>query len=430
MALYATGDGPSYVLSTYQVAVWPSLMGFYRMRETFIKILDGFLDILHPVNLVDVLIAACFIYGFLRWLRRSTSPRLAYRIIIAVFVLAALYATARRFDMVLLEMMVVISLLLVGLGTAVFFQENIQRTLDRLLLAGSHHPTDGAPPMSPVDVLCDAAGVLVDEGYGALIAIRGRDPWSRHTKGGVRLQGVASVPLLLSIFDPSSPGHDGAALVEGDVVTHFGVHLPLAVGGPMIGTRHAAGLGLSEECDAFVIIVSEERRSISVARQGELTQVAAPDGLKKLLAPFWEERDTTFVPLGPRWKRLRKVTAPLLSLVLAVCLWLVFAYRTGDVIQTFSIPVEYMNVPSHLELVNEVPVSAAVTLSGSGNSLRMSAPSEMLITLDLSAITTGTSRIPITARNIRVPEGWEVYKVEPSHIVVQARLRSQSANPK
>jgi len=323
------------------------------MLETTLSFLKGIPASLRPADLIDILLAAGFIYGAIHWLRQSTSPRLVYRMILAAFILATIYAMARRFEMVLLEMLVVVSFLLVGLGTAVFFQKNIQRTLDRLLLVRSRRPSsESAPPLSPVGLLCEAASALVANGHGALIAIRGKDAWGRQIEGGVRLEGIVSVPLLLSLFDPASAGHDGAVLIKGEVVTHFGAHLPLSVTGPLTGTRHAAGLGLSEQCDAFVIIVSEERGSISVARRGKLVEVASSDDLKRLLAPFWEDHYATLVSLPSYGKRMRNLTTPLLSLVLAVLLWLLFAYHPEGAIQTFTVPIEYVNTPPHLELVS------------------------------------------------------------------------------
>lgn len=183
--------------------------------------MNRFLDILQPANMIDVLVGTCFIYAVIWWLRQSTSPRLAYQIVLAGFVLAVLFATARRFEMVLMETVADTTFLLVGLGTAVFFQENTQRTLDRFLSMGSRqYSSDKKPPLLPVQVICEAIGGRVGKSYGALIPIRGKDSWSRQIDGGVRLEG-----MVLSVEDP------------------------------MLGTRYAAGLGLSELCHAFIIVV-------------------------------------------------------------------------------------------------------------------------------------------------------------------------------
>ena len=394
------------------------------MRDAIQSYLTTMLAGIRPADMVDILLAGGFIYGIIHWLRRSSSPRLAHRIVLAVVILAALYTLASRLDMVLLETIVLISFLLVGVGTAVFFQKDIQRTLDRLLLLRFRRPSARKSLLqSPVSILCEAAGALAEKRHGALIAIQGREAWSRQIEGGVWLDGIVSVPLLDSLFDPASAGHDGAVLIKRDIVTHFGAHLPLSAAGPLKGTRHAAGLGLSEQCDAFVIIVSEERGAISVARRGSLVEVASPAELQQLLAPFWEARYATLVPVLSRWKRLRPVTMPLISLVLAMLLWILFASRPEEAIQTFTVPIQYVNLPMEYELTDPGPASALVTLSGSEQAFRIFEPSALIVSLDLSNIVAGTNRLPITESSIRIPQGWTLYGVDPVQVTIQARLR-------
>src|SRR5699024_8867990 len=126
------------------------------------------------------------------------------------------------------------------------------------------------------DIIAEAASKMADEKTGALIVIRGNDQWDRHIHGGIKLEGEISLPFLLSIFNPESPGHDGAVLLEDHEITRFGVHLPLSTNlnrQLTSGTRHAAALGMSEHCDALVVVVSEERGVISVAQAGHLFEV-------------------------------------------------------------------------------------------------------------------------------------------------------------
>lgn len=118
----------------------------------------------------------------------------------------------------------------------------------------------------------NAASKLGEMRTGALIAVKGAEPWDHHMQGGIELGGAISLPLLFSLFDHRTPGHDGALLIEGNRVTKFAVQLPLAPIPPHVirygGTRHAAGLGLAEVCDAFIVVVSEERGTISLAHDG------------------------------------------------------------------------------------------------------------------------------------------------------------------
>ena len=102
-----------------------------------------------------------------------------------------------------------------------------------------------------------------------------------------------SAPLLLGVFDPSSPGHDGAVIIEGDRVRKFGVHLPLAERFERyseLGTRHGAALGLAERSDMLVVAVSEEHGTISVASAGELRTLVQSEGLREDLASILTQR--------------------------------------------------------------------------------------------------------------------------------------------
>src|SRR5262249_56151173 len=116
-------------------------------------------------------------------------------------------------------------------------------------------------------------------GLGALFVLPRPEPIEGHVGGAIPLGGRISEPLLLSIFDASSPGHDGAVILRGSQLERFAVHLPLSVNRAALGaggTRHAAALGLSERCDATCIVVSEERGTVSVARDGAIRLLARP----------------------------------------------------------------------------------------------------------------------------------------------------------
>jgi DNA integrity scanning protein DisA with diadenylate cyclase activity len=107
-----------------------------------------------------------------------------------------------------------------------------------------------------------------------------------------------SEPLLLSLFDPGSPGHDGTVLLRGSAVERFAVHLPLSADHAALGpggTRHAAALGLAERCDAICLVVSEERGTVSVARDGQIRTLARPEDL------LLELRDTAPEPEARHW---------------------------------------------------------------------------------------------------------------------------------
>lgn len=134
-------------------------------------------------------------------------------------------------------------------------QTDIRRMLDRAFTGRAPE----RPQSRLIDTRTEATAHMAAIKMGALIAIRGREPWPSQIHGGIELGGTVSAPLLYGIFNPDTPGHDGAVLIEDDRLTRFAVHLPLAEELPEVsrygGTRHAAALGLSQECDPSVLSV-------------------------------------------------------------------------------------------------------------------------------------------------------------------------------
>jgi diadenylate cyclase len=124
-----------------------------------------------------------------------------------------------------------------------------------------------------IDAVVDATAQLQQRGYGALIVMGRETGMKMVTESGVRIQAEVSAALLISIFNPRSPLHDGAVIIQNDLIDSAKCILPLTENtNPKLnlGTRHRAAIGLSEESDAVIIVVSEETGRISVAMDGEL----------------------------------------------------------------------------------------------------------------------------------------------------------------
>jgi hypothetical protein len=275
-----------------------------------------------------------------------------------------------------------------------------------------------------VDVLAETAGRLAETRTGALVAIRGREPWDSLITGGIPLGGAVSQPLLYSIFHPDTAGHDGAVLMEGDRVTRFGAHLPLATTLPPAsragGTRHAAALGLAQQCDALLIVVSEERGTLSVAHHGRLDEMETVSDLKGRMAAFWQEHyEPTAERSGP-WSRSGLQTAAL-SVGLAAVLWVAFAYSPDTVYRTFEVPVEYRNLPDDWVFEDSVRSTARLTLAASEQAFRMLDPAALAVTMDLADPREGPDTLAITGSQVRLPSGVSLERVLPPAIRVEAR---------
>ena len=152
-------------------------------------------------------------------------------------------------------------------------------------------------------MLVDALWDLADKRQGAIVVLPGKEPIQEWISGGYELDALPSTPLIMSIFDPSSAGHDGAVIVSGGRLARFGVRLPVSQSSRLseaYGTRHHAGMGLAEQSDALVIVVSEERGQISVFKEGKMHPIDNREQLIASIAEHWRKTDSYSLDLTAR----------------------------------------------------------------------------------------------------------------------------------
>jgi diadenylate cyclase len=381
--------------------------------------------IVRIADIIDVLLVAIFLFIIISWLRQSSSRSAPRRVVVVGLPLVIVYFLADTYDLVLVESLVQVLIYVLLLALVVVFQSDLRRLLDRIGALGFRRPRPISEDSETVNNIAAAAGKLASTRTGALIAIRGSEPWDSHVQGGIELGGVVSRPLLYSIFAPDTPGHDGAVLVEGDRVTAFGVHLPLSSRPPAVshagGTRHAAALGLSEECDAMVIVVSEESGTISVARDGELTPVASARELRSRIDEFWDEHYRGKPSVGRQTWARRRLENAVASLLLAIGAWFLFVYNTATVQRSFVVPVAFRNVPQEWVLDTERVPDVRVVLSGPETTFRTLNPADLVITFDLPDPVPGDNELAIRDQNLAVPSDLTLSDVDPPSVSVLAR---------
>lgn len=375
-------------------------------------------------DIADVLLVSVFFFVGITWLRRSSSGSAARRIIALCVLVAVLYLLADLVHLFLVRQVLQIVSIGFLIAAVVVFQSDIRRLLDRLGSwgePGSQRLAGG----TTVDTLLEVANRLSEERIGAIIAIRGRDAFDSHIQGGVELDGLVSRPLLESIFQPESAGHDGAVLMEGDRITRFAAHLPLAAHIPEVsrygGTRHAAALGLADETDAFVLVVSEERGTISVAEGGKLAEVESLSVLSNRLSRFWSEHYEAGAG-GPA-PLLSRTTAETtaLSVGFATVIWLLFSYSADTVSRTFEVPIEFRNLPAQWTLDSDTVPGALVTLSGSERAFGRLDSDELVISFDLAEPDSGLNVLTVTGDNLTLPSGLRLANVNPRELRIVAR---------
>jgi diadenylate cyclase len=226
-------------------------------------------------DIVDIAATAILVYYLLVLIRGTR----AVPILIGIAVLALLLGVANVLHLLLLATILQFALLGTAVTLPIVFQPELRRFLEQLgrggMLARRERVDDAQTLEEAIATLARAAVILSRNRVGALVAIEGATGLREFVESGTRLDARLSTELLLSIFTPSSPLHDGAAIVRGTLVEAAGCFLPLSdnvLTESHLGTRHRAAIGLSEQTDAVVLVISEQTGIISVARTGKLSR--------------------------------------------------------------------------------------------------------------------------------------------------------------
>jgi diadenylate cyclase len=233
-------------------------------------------------DLFDVVIVAVIIYNILALIRGTR----AMQISIGLLLLGSTFFVARAFDLPALEAISREILFYLPFAVIVLFQHEIRRALARVgtnpLL--SLFRRDRVPVA--LEAIAGATTALSANRFGALIAIERTQSLRMYAETAKAVDAVVSRELLVSIFNPGSPLHDGAVIVRGNRIVAAGALLPLAASpDPKLahGTRHRAAIGLSEESDAAIVVVSEENGEVAVATEGVLHEHLDRDALVALI---------------------------------------------------------------------------------------------------------------------------------------------------
>ena len=355
-------------------------------------------------------------YSGLRWLRRRASRAAA----LCLFLIATLYVSADLLDMYLTLSAFRIGLTVILLALIIVFQQDIRRGFEQLSTWGFAERSSASS--GTIDTLLETVSILAKEKIGALLVIQGRQPIEPHVRGGVPVRGRISIPLLHSIFHPATQGHDGAVLIDGDVIEKLGVHLPLSKNLSEVGrsgTRHAAALGLAECCDAFIIVVSEERGTFSVAEESRLSAMESVGELKHKLDGFYGRRLQTPTELARRNWLTANWGLKLLAAATACGLWFLFAYDVETIRRTFrDVPIELRNVPESWVVRDTFPSVAQVTLSGSERAFANLNPADLKASIDLGGVR-GSADIRLTEEHFNVPTGLSLEHLDPSLVEVR-----------
>lgn len=258
--------------------------------------LSGFLSSLklpsfNISDIFEILILAWLVYKLLDWIKTTRAWTLLKGIITIVIAVGVIYLL--NMDTLIYIIQNLLNVIIITI--VVVFQPELRKVLEQLgerQIISSLLPLDSMNQVSQLfsdktlNELVRASTEMGKAKTGALITIMNKESLDEYERTGIRIDALVTSQLLINIFEHNTPLHDGAVIIRGDRVAAATCYLPLSDNRELskeLGTRHRAGVGISEVTDSFTIIVSEETGSISTAYRGKLHRNLKPEELKKEL---------------------------------------------------------------------------------------------------------------------------------------------------
>lgn len=255
---------------------------FAELPENLLNMLPD----INFINVLDILVVALLIYRLILQIRGTR----AVQLIKGLVVLLIAGTISRWLGLYTINWILDKVMAMVIVAIPVVFQPELRRALERLgrgkFFARPLYFLGEEAAGRLVNELVRAVTMMSKKKTGALIVLEQETGIYDYMETGVKIDGVISGELLLNIFMPNTPLHDGAVIIRGERAVAAGCFLPLSENPDLskeLGTRHRAGIGITEHSDAVVLVVSEETGIISIAREGKLTRHLDENTLREYL---------------------------------------------------------------------------------------------------------------------------------------------------
>lgn len=258
-------------------------------------------------DVVDILIVAVILYKVYEMLQDTRAITLVKGLIVLMIV--TLVSSLLELHVISWLLQKTVTLLFVALP--IVFQPELRRALERLgqgRFLGLDQYLDVEEANSLTNEIDKAVFNMADKKIGALLVIEKNVGINEIIDTGIKIEGLITTEFLMNVFIPNTPLHDGAAVIRGKRLVAAGCYLPLTENRSLsseLGTRHRAGIGLSEQCDAVIIIVSEETGVVSVAENGRIERYMTHDSLRQRIRPLFvkEKPSMKFKDIIANWRK-------------------------------------------------------------------------------------------------------------------------------
>jgi len=374
-------------------------------------------------DFLDIIILTFFAYHLYVWLHQTK----AFKALVGLLGLGIIYSVAQFWGLFLTTWVFQILWQVLIILIIILFQAEIRQVLEKVnpFYALGWYKTVGHVPW--IESFSKKIFELGAQRIGALIIFERKDRLREFVTGGIPFEADPTGEILVSVFQKYSPLHDGAMLIHNGKITMAAAFLPLTSQEGLskaLGTRHRSAIGITERCDAWALVVSEERGQVSLVRAGVIETTESPaflaEKLKELLTPDRPDTIGGFQKikhlLSNRW-RIKLATLTIVSVV-----WFSFAGQQNVEI-SLEIPLTLQNLPPQLE-VDPAIRNVLVTARGQRKDIGMLSPKNIRTNIDLSRAGIGKNNYFINRQQLLLPNyRVEITRIEPNNLTLEVRAK-------
>jgi diadenylate cyclase len=385
---------------------------FYFLPDIFLNF--NFSDFL------DILIVTLIFYIIFLFIKQTNS----YVILNVALGLFLIYYIARILDLSLIRQFFQPFLAFIIVILVVVFQGELRKFIRWVSAPTKFHFNKFFKiSENSMNAIVKATEFMSDKKIGALMVFKGEQDIGDLLNGGVGADAEISTPLILSIFDSHTPGHDGAIIFNNNRIKKFGVHLPLAEnysGYSKAGLRHRAGVGISEQSDVLVLIVSEERGTISVSENGQIELIQDGQKLRKKLLDFYKENQAEELTWRNFWYQIviRNFGTKLISFILAGLMWFFLVFQSGVMTKEIQVPVEIRFLPKDFVVEEISHKNIEIVVIGNHKDLNNFEPRGNQIVIDGRNLQNGINNVVLDQNMFNLPNYLNVKTFEPKEIKI------------
>lgn len=360
--------------------------------------------------LIDIILIAMGMFFFYRTFLKLGTWKIVLGLLLAIMFSAVAYVLELKGIEWIFSNLSGVALL----SLIILFQPELRKIFEKTVSLRRSQKGEEGPEVA--SLFSDVIFTLAQRRYGAIFVFPGKESIQEWTSEGISLDAKPSIPLILSLFDPHTPGHDGAVIIENGKIHAYSVRLPVSKTERLskeLGTRHHAAMGLSEVTDALVVVVSEERGTVTYFLNGKAKIIQDKSEVLSKILSHWKEIGS-YPSLVQKEKKRGVIFAEIAISIISAILF----YSTIVITQTeiqerrFTVPIEYIFTSEHLVLTDE-PTKIELHLTGPATNLNRINPNQLIVKIDMSEAQPGKQTLLITEENIRLPKRVKLVGTDP-----------------